>query len=712
MTAEISRDPWATLDEIMGVQVVDDIDDGIGPLAFFGRGSTEDNQDPKTSHDWQLANARHVVEPRSGEVVADFFDIGFSRSVPWERRPESSRLLAELKRPDRGWSGVVVGEGTRCWYGNQFSLIAPKFEAYGVDLWVPELGGKYDSRNPSHKMLMSQLGAMSESERQHVQARVRAAMDAQVVNEGRYQGGRAPYGYVVVDAGPHPNPRKAVEGYRLRVMVLDEPAANVVLRIFAEYLDGLGDRAIANGLNRDGIPCPSARRPEQNTHRLADGWQGSTVRSILENPRYTGYAVFSRWTKHEVLLDPDDVAAGHVVRFRRSTSDRVVRSRKPAHPAIVDVETFTEVVLRRRARAAGGLAGSRKLERGPKKSTKRVYPLRGHVRCGVCARRMEGTPRGDRTYYRCAARTIVPGSPVLKRHPKNVYLPERAVLEALNEWIGRLFAPEHRDETVDLLLASAGVTGDEPVPGAKIKTKITEASTKLRRLQDAIKAGVNPVALVDAINEAQIELEAAQAEQALQPEARVITRAEVYAMIDYLGNVGAALKRGDPAELQKLYEALRLEIIYHADRKAAEVAIRPGRDSERVRGGTRTRDRGTSPDFREIYHGGQASSLGVPQIQCGTAWACRRRMSPGRVTRRSSRRRVVRVHGRARGWGCPVMAVSAVATSWEVGFDVGGGGWAGGLPKIDAEGHALETEDTRDSVFPAPTQIPESASIG
>jgi DNA invertase Pin-like site-specific DNA recombinase len=60
-------------------------------------------------------------------------------------------------------------------------------------------------------MLMSVLGGMSECERQHVQARVRAAMDAQVVNEGRHQGGRAPYGYSVVDGGPHPNPRKAAE---------------------------------------------------------------------------------------------------------------------------------------------------------------------------------------------------------------------------------------------------------------------------------------------------------------------------------------------------------------------------------------------------------------------------------------------------------------------------------------------------------------------
>jgi hypothetical protein len=71
------------------------------------------------------------------------------------------------------------------------------------------------------------------------------------------------------------------------------------LPLFAEYLDGKGDRAAANGLNRDGIPCPSARPPDQNRHRLADGWQGSTIRSILNNPRYTGYAFFGRWTKHE-----------------------------------------------------------------------------------------------------------------------------------------------------------------------------------------------------------------------------------------------------------------------------------------------------------------------------------------------------------------------------------------------------------------------------
>jgi DNA invertase Pin-like site-specific DNA recombinase len=583
MTAEISRDPWATLDEIMGMQVVDEIDDGIGPLAFFGRCSTEDNQDPKTSHDWQIANARHVVEPRGGEIVADFFDIGFSRSVPWERRPESARLLAELKRPDRGWSGVVVGEGTRCWYGNQFSLIAPKFAAYGVDLWVPELGGKYDPRNPSHKMLMSQLGAMSESERQHVQARVRAAMDAQVVNEGRHQGGRAPYGYVTVDGGPHPNPRKAVEGYRLRILALDEEAAEVVRRIFAEYIAGRGDRAIANGLNRDAIPCPSARRPEQNTHRLADGWQGSTVRSILENPRYTGYAVFGRWTKHETLLDPDDVAAGHVVRFRRSTPDRVVRSRRPAHPAIISVEDFTKVQLLRRSKGAAGLSSARKTERSARPVTK-LYLFRGRIRCDVCKRKMEGSPRKHAMYYRCPARTLAPGSPVLAEHPAAVYLREDTIRDAVNIWLHGLFHRDNVDRTVAALVASQEGADRRQTDGAAAKKRLADAEARLRKFQAAITAGVDPNALVEVINAAQAEREAAQAEINNTSAPDLMDAAEVYARIDSFGDVPRKLSDARGEGLAELYTGLDLGVLYEPETFTAEISMQV--NSVRVRGGT------------------------------------------------------------------------------------------------------------------------------
>lgn len=239
------------------------------------------------------------------------------------------------------------------------------------------------------------------------------------------------------------------------MLALDEPTADVVRRIFAEYLDGNGDRAIANLLNRDGIPCPSAHRPDQNRHRLADGWQGSSVRAILDNPRYTGYAIFGRWTKQETLLDPEDVAAGHVVRFKRATPDRIVRSREQAHPAIVSVETFTQVQLLRRSKSAGGLKTARKAERGARK-TARSYLLRGLVRCGICGRKMQGATIRKGAYYRCTSRTMAPGSLKLEDHPKTVNLREGVVVEALSGWLHELFHPDNRDRTAAALLGSDG----------------------------------------------------------------------------------------------------------------------------------------------------------------------------------------------------------------------------------------------------------------
>lgn len=216
------------------------------------------------------------------------------------------------------------------------------------------------------------------------------------------------------------------------------------------------------------VPCPSARRPDQNRHRLADGWQGSSVRAILENPRYTGYAFFGRWTKHETLLDPDDVAAGHVTRFRRSQPDRIVRSRQPAHPAIVSVEDFTQAQLMRRTRAAGGMRGKAKLARTRSTGT-RPYLFRDLIRCGICTRRMQGgTVRQQDTYYRCLARTLAPGSTALADHPRTVNMRQDALLEPLNAWIGRLFDRDNVDRTVATLVASQATPSGEPArDGAK-----------------------------------------------------------------------------------------------------------------------------------------------------------------------------------------------------------------------------------------------------
>src|SRR5579872_4327029 len=113
---------------------------------------------------------------------------------------------------------------------------------------------------------------MSKGERTRIKTRVRSAMSVQAAIEGRFLGGRPPYGNLLVDAGPHPNPAKAADGKRLHKLALDPEAAPVVCRIFAEFLAGSGIFAIAEGLTRDGIPSPSAHDPARNTHRSGIAW--------------------------------------------------------------------------------------------------------------------------------------------------------------------------------------------------------------------------------------------------------------------------------------------------------------------------------------------------------------------------------------------------------------------------------------------------------
>jgi hypothetical protein len=52
-------------------------------------------QDEASSRRWQFDRAVDLVADR-GAIVAEFFDVGCSRSVPWHRRPRAGELLARV----------------------------------------------------------------------------------------------------------------------------------------------------------------------------------------------------------------------------------------------------------------------------------------------------------------------------------------------------------------------------------------------------------------------------------------------------------------------------------------------------------------------------------------------------------------------------------------------------------------------------------------
>ena len=197
---------------------------------------------------------------------------------------------------------------------------------------------------------------------------------------------------------------------------------------------------------------------------------------------------------------------------------------------------------------------------------------------------MEGSPRKHAMYYRCPARTLTPGSAALSTHPRTVYLREDPLRDAVNGWIGGLFSKENVDRTIRQLIddqPTAERGGQE-----QAKKRLSAAEAKLRKFQAAIEAGVDPAALVESMNQTQAERTAARAELDSAPEPTALTDAEVYAMIDSLGNVGAALSGSDPDGLAKLYDELRLDLRYDAENAIVDVTANLRVNSVRVRGGT------------------------------------------------------------------------------------------------------------------------------
>ncbi len=392
-------------------------------FAFYGRVSTEDWQDPVTSRARQLAQAAALVAGL-GVIVAEFFDVGQSRALAWACRPQAAALLAALADPGRGWDAIVIGEYERAFYGSQYAATVPLLEHYGVQLWMPETGGRVDFASEHDEQAMTVLGLSSKREIIRTSIRVRTAMAAQTKEQGRYLGGRPPHGYRLADAGPHPNKAHAAWGRRAWRLEPDPQTAPVVQWMFAQRLAGHSVARIARALNEAGIPCPSAADPRRNPHRTGAVWTLGTVATILANPRYTGRQVWNRQRTDTELADPANTSLGHKSVQRWNLPDGWVISRRPAHRALVSEADF--IAAQDISAARGGPAPDLPLTA----PVRRQYLLSGLLACGMCGRRMEPAWSNGKPAYRCRHGHTSAAPPVPGR-AKNAYVREDRLLAHL-----------------------------------------------------------------------------------------------------------------------------------------------------------------------------------------------------------------------------------------------------------------------------------------
>jgi hypothetical protein len=149
---------------------------------------------------------------------------------------------------------------------------------------------------------------------------------------------------------------------RDRKLMIDEPVADIVRRVFAEYGTGrYSTRDIAQRLNREGLTLP----------RFQGGWRGDTVAQVLGNLAYHGRKYSESRTRRQ----------GKVI---------------PAQwPAIVDEETWESVQrLLSRFHRKGG-------RRNQREGGEREYLFRGLLRCAQCGGKLHSHTLRYGAYYRC-----------------------------------------------------------------------------------------------------------------------------------------------------------------------------------------------------------------------------------------------------------------------------------------------------------------------
>jgi hypothetical protein len=389
-------------------------------FAFYGRMSTSEFQDAATSRAWQRSVSEELVEG-FGAIVVEFFDEGCSRRWSWSDRPAASALLTAAEDPHREFDAVVVGEYERAFYGAQFQQVVARLAAEGVQVWLPEAGGPVELDSPVHQALMVLLGAQAQREVVRARHRVLAAMRVQTRVQGRFLGGRPPYGYRLVDAGPHPNAVHARWGRRLHVLGPDPATAPWVEWIFTERVRGRSVASLVRELNERSVPCPSSADPGRNGHRSGERWIVRTVAMILENPRYTGRQVWNRQSTHGHGSGGRVSGRGSgAVRWNPAEEWEV--SEHLTHHPLVDDATFLAVQGTRTGRTT-------------KDGETRQYTLAGLVGCGVCGRRMDAHWVHGRAGYRCR-HGYSSATPRPAGAPRNVYVREDRLLEVLPGLLG------------------------------------------------------------------------------------------------------------------------------------------------------------------------------------------------------------------------------------------------------------------------------------
>ena len=320
-------------------------------VAAYARVSTSQEEQLISLEAQKQHYEKYIKSHPEWEYVGIYYDEGIS-GTKMEKR---EGLLQMLNACRQGEIDFIVVKSISRFSRNTVDSIQIVRELCGLGIHMYFEKENIDTGNMESELLLSILSSLAESESHSISENMKWGIRQRFRN-GTYKQSCMPYGYENKDGE----------------MVINEKQAIVVRRIFQDILSGMSMEAIAQELNKDGIPSPRSNK-----------WSSGSIRSIVQNERYIGDVLCQ---KHFM----DDQFNRHV---NHGEMDQYYI--QGHHEAILDEETFNKAneMVERNALEKG-------IEIGSDKYSKR-YALSGKIICGECGGKFKRIKVGEHYCQAC-----------------------------------------------------------------------------------------------------------------------------------------------------------------------------------------------------------------------------------------------------------------------------------------------------------------------
>lgn len=275
----------------------------------------------------QVNQCMEYIKSEGHELVDTYIDDGYSAKNT--NRPKLQQMMNDAQ--DKKFQILIIWKLDRLTRNtlDGLKMVHETFKPNGIEF--ASITEDIDTSTPDGFMMFTIRLSMAQAEREKIRERVILGQAARARRGGRNTY-LAPYGYVCGDD---------------LELIVDEEKAEIVRRIFREFVQGKGQTRICLDLMRDQIPAP----------RGGNIWHTNAIVAILKNRAYIGEV---EWKQKE-----------HTENQRIRVSG--------IHDAIVDKDVFNKVQD----------YAKRKKERTMSQSSY-DFPFSTIVKCGICGSSFHG----------------------------------------------------------------------------------------------------------------------------------------------------------------------------------------------------------------------------------------------------------------------------------------------------------------------------------